>query len=140
MKAIAFAILLSASTTPLEAQWLRHPTPGIPRTADGKPNLAAPAPRTPDGKPDLTGLWQRMSRYARNIATDLKPGEVRPWAEELVQRRLEDLGIDHMSHLCLPWGPNYSTSQRGPRSFRLRSHPRPDEDLTYRRSTSTAAS
>jgi hypothetical protein len=34
------------------------PTPGIPRTADGKPNLATPAPRALDGKPNLSGLWQ----------------------------------------------------------------------------------
>ena len=27
------------------AQWLNHPTPGIPRLPDGKPNLNAPAPR-----------------------------------------------------------------------------------------------
>ena len=133
MKTVAFAILLSAVTTPLAAQWLTHPTPGIPRTADGRPNLAAPAPRTPDGKPDLTGLWQRMSTYWRNIAVDLKPGEVQPWAEALVQRRLEDLGIDHPSHLCLPWGPNYSTSQRRAKIVQT-----PgliiilDEDLTYR--------
>ena len=40
-----------------EAQWLNHPTPGIPRTADGKPDLSAPVPRTADGKPDLSGVW-----------------------------------------------------------------------------------
>ena len=81
-------------------------TAQIPRTADGKPNLAAPAPRTSDGKPDLTGVWLRMSAYGRDVAMDLKPGEVQPWAKALVERRMEDLGIDHMSHLCLPWGPN----------------------------------
>jgi hypothetical protein len=133
MKIIAFAILLSGLTTPLAAQWLEHPTPGIPRTADGKPNLAAPAPRTSDGKPDLTGVWQRLSTYGRDIAADLKPGEVQPWAEALVQRRMEDLGTEHMSHLCLPWGPNYSTSQRRAKIVQT-----PglililDEDLTYR--------
>ena len=42
--------------SPGTAQWLTQPTVGIPRTADGKPNLLAPAPRTPDGKPDLSGL------------------------------------------------------------------------------------
>ena len=31
------------------AQWRGFRTPGIPRTADGKPNLAAPAPKTLDG-------------------------------------------------------------------------------------------
>jgi hypothetical protein len=39
------------------AQWLNFPTPGTPRTRDGKPNLAAPAPRTADGRPDLSGVW-----------------------------------------------------------------------------------
>ena len=38
----------------LSAQWLRQPTASIPRTADGKPNLSAPAPQTADGKPDLS--------------------------------------------------------------------------------------
>jgi len=42
-----------------QAQWLNYPTPGIPRTKDGKPDLAAPAPRTLDGKPDLSGIWGR---------------------------------------------------------------------------------
>ena len=27
------------------AQWLHYPTPGIPRTRDGKADLSAPAPR-----------------------------------------------------------------------------------------------
>ena len=40
------------------AQWLNFPTPGTPRTRDGKPNLAAPAPRALDGKPDLSGVWR----------------------------------------------------------------------------------
>jgi hypothetical protein len=38
------------------AQWVKYPTAGVPRTKDGKPNLAAPAPRTA-GKPDLSGMW-----------------------------------------------------------------------------------
>src|SRR5690606_18763716 len=42
---------------PLGAQWIDYPTAGVPRKADGSPDLEAPAPRTPDGKPDLSGLW-----------------------------------------------------------------------------------
>ncbi len=57
MKIFTTTMIVAALATPLAAQWLHHPTPGIPRTADGKPNLAAAPPRTADGKPDLTGLW-----------------------------------------------------------------------------------
>ena len=93
MRALALVIVLSALATPVSAQWLKHPTPGIPRTPDGKPNLTAPVPRTPDGKPDLSGLWQRISpKYRRNIAADLKPEEIQPWARALVAQRMEDLG------------------------------------------------
>ncbi len=107
----AIAILATALSAPSAAQWLNQPTPGIPRTAGGKPNLAAPAPRTPDGKPDLSGLWNKISpKYSRNIAADLKPGDVQPWAEALVQQRQEDLGKDYMNVLCVPLGPGYTTS------------------------------
>ena len=51
------AMLLAAASASLFAQWPSYPTAGVPRTADGKPNLAAPAPRTADGKPDLSGIW-----------------------------------------------------------------------------------
>ena len=54
MRLFLAAITLVMTTTPAAAQWLDRKTPGIPRTADGKPNLTAPAPRGPDGKPDLT--------------------------------------------------------------------------------------
>jgi hypothetical protein len=134
MKTVVFAIILSALTTPLEAQWVNYPTPGIPRTADGKANLAASPPRTADGKPDLSGIWQRISlKYERNIAADLKPGEIQPWAEALVKQRAEDLQKDHMSVQCLPWGPSYSNSARKAKIVQT-----PglilmlDEDLTYR--------
>src|SRR5499425_1363621 len=51
-------VLLALLSTRAHGQWLNFPTPGTPRTPDGKPNLAAPAPRTVDGKPDLSGVWQ----------------------------------------------------------------------------------
>ena len=87
---IGLAILLSGAM-PSDAQWLKTKTPGIPRTKDGAPHLTAPAPRTTDGKPDLSGLWQRISlKYERNIAADLKPGEIQPWAQTLVRQRAED--------------------------------------------------
>jgi len=58
MQRFVFGALVAAMlTATASAQWIKYPTPGIPRTADGKPNLSAPAPKTPDGKPDLSGLW-----------------------------------------------------------------------------------
>src|SRR5881409_4050058 len=56
--------------SPTSAQWLRYPTPGVPRLADGKPNLTAPAPRTADGKPDLSGIWRLEARCASEGCTD----------------------------------------------------------------------
>jgi hypothetical protein len=50
---LVFALLCSGAP----AQGLNYPTPGMPRTRDGKPNLSAPAPRAPNGKPDLSGVW-----------------------------------------------------------------------------------
>src|ERR687888_2714041 len=52
--ALAVAAALSVS---LHAQWPSYPTPGVPRTADGKPVLDGPAPRTADGKVDFSGIW-----------------------------------------------------------------------------------
>src|ERR1700677_3270421 len=89
---ITAALILSL--TPLCAQWIDYPTPGMPRTTDGKPNLSAPAPRTPDGKPDLSGLWRiGVSRgYGASITTDLAPGDIQLWAQALSHQRLEEFG------------------------------------------------
>jgi hypothetical protein len=95
----------------VQGQWINHPTPGIPRTANGKPNLSAPAPKTSDGKPDLSGIWEKIAdKYFNNIAADLKPGEVQPWAEALYQKRRVDFGKDSMETQCLPDGPASSTT------------------------------
>jgi hypothetical protein len=130
------AILLAV---PLHAQWLHQPTPGIPRTAGGKPDLAAPAPRAPGGKPDLSGLWNKISpKYARNIAADLKPGDIQPWAQALVKQRIEDLGKDYMNVLCVPLGPGYATDADSTGAEQIKIIQTPglililNPDLTYR--------
>ena len=132
-----FAIMISSAA--LTAQWLAQPTPAIPRTADGKPNLTAPPPRAADGKPDLSGLWVKASpKYARNIAADLKPAEILPWARETVEHRREDLGKDGMQIRCLPLGPAYATSGDSTGSEMMRIVQTPslilmlNPDLTYR--------
>jgi hypothetical protein len=44
------AMILCVISVSLTAQWPNHPTPGMPRTPEGKPDLLAPAPRLTDGK------------------------------------------------------------------------------------------
>jgi hypothetical protein len=127
---IAIGIIVCVISPPLVAQWLNFPTPGIPRLADGKPNLAAPAPRTPDGKPDLGGIWGlpcpvgnavqggfagQPSMYCAteiaippefgNIGQSIKDGlPYQPWAAELVKKtRAANRPDDPMSR-CLPPG------------------------------------
>jgi hypothetical protein len=97
----------------LDAQWIKHPTPGLPRLPDGKPNLMAPAPRTPDGKPDLSGLWSNDGgdRYYNNVTADLTTGDVAPSAHELYVKRQLEFGKDSMETLCLPLGPAYLTTR-----------------------------
>jgi len=100
--AVAFSLALPAA-----AQWLNYKTPGIPRTPDGKANLSAPAPRAADGKPDLSGIWRgpRGSVYMTNITSDLKPGDILPWAEAVYQQRVLNLGADSPRAHCLPDPP-----------------------------------
>jgi hypothetical protein len=98
-------IALLAFTTLASAQWLHYPTPGIPRTPDGKPNLTAPAPRTAQGKPDFSGFWQAanplpcdginrvctdlpISQQFLNIGVELKDGlPYLPWVRERVRQK-----------------------------------------------------
>src|SRR5207237_5467341 len=82
MKTTHWLLIGMLSAAPALAQWESVTRTNVPRTADGKPNLSAPAPRTPDGKPDLSGLWWMPNpgpantgvppKYLNNIAADLK--------------------------------------------------------------------
>jgi hypothetical protein len=119
-----------AGATLGNAQWLNYPSPGTPRTKDGKPNLTAPAPHSATGKPDLSGVWQveptpaaelarlfgdlsvenvvgdntgAYSKYLVNILADFKPEDspLRPeFANVLRQRSKEVYPLTR----CLPLG------------------------------------
>lgn len=101
--AIAAALVTTASPA---AQWLQYPTAGIPRTADGKPDLSAPAPRTADGKPDLSGLWRPAAMLIGDIARNLEPGAVpfQPWAEAVYKQRRATDGRDDPTANCIVGG------------------------------------
>ena len=98
--ALVFAVVFPG---PAEAQWLNYPTPGTPRLPDGRPNLSAPAPRTADGKPDLSGVWRGAGPlYRFNIAQDLEPQDIQPWAEQLFLKRVRDSRKDSPLAHCFP--------------------------------------
>ena len=114
MRTFQTAVLIAICAAAASAQWLNYPTPGIPRTKEGKPDLSAPAPRTADGKVDLSGLYQaNNARYFGNIAADFKPGEfpIQPWAAALAKQREEDFRKDDPYSHCLPLGvPRINTA------------------------------
>ena len=138
MRRVLPLFLLVLVGVDVSAQWVKYPNPGTPRTADGKPDLTAPAPRA-NGKPNLSGVWHvqptgraemkrlfgddvdkievpgmeidTISKYAVNIFQDFKPAEAprRPEVFEVLKRR-GDTGIEllPLTH-CLPAGIPLST-------------------------------
>jgi hypothetical protein len=61
MKSLLNAAVLLGTVAVLSysalAQWKPYPTPNVPKTATGEPDMNGPTPRTADGKPDLSGIW-----------------------------------------------------------------------------------
>jgi len=125
--ASTLGLLLAGAVTCVDAQWLDYRDPRIPRTADGKPNLAAASPRL-NGKPDLTGVWQTertptdefvrvlgpglpqlqvdladITKHVLNVFWGLKPEEepLRPEGAAILKQRLSS-GEDFQSAQCLP--------------------------------------
>jgi len=99
------ALLFTASL--LSAQWVSPKTLGIPRTADGKPDLKAKAPRAADGTLDLSGLWSLSDEtYWHDISATLGPDGVplQPWAATLYRERRDNEGKDNPIARCMPAG------------------------------------
>jgi hypothetical protein len=105
-------IFVAATWVPASAQWLHYPTPGIPRTPDGKADLSAPAPRTPDGKPDLSGIWRGPEdKWFRDLGSAGADIAMLPWAASLYNQRKENQQKGHPSERCLGHGvTDYDTS------------------------------
>jgi hypothetical protein len=70
---IWIVVMLIGAPVCASAQSLNYPTPGVPRTKDGKPSLSAAAPRR-SGRPDLSGVWQVESSSRKELAPYLLPG------------------------------------------------------------------
>src|SRR5918992_1414953 len=100
MRPFLVALVLIAGTMPAAAQWLDRSWPGIPRTADGKPNLTAPAPRGPDGKPDLTGVWE-----GSNVVARPDPASLQPWVLDLARQHQQEYYKGRPFYQCRPSGP-----------------------------------
>jgi hypothetical protein len=127
---LATLVLLLTSATAVQAQWLDLPTPGIPRTADGKPHLAAPAPRAADGRPELTGLWRPVG-----TSGDLRDAtKIQAWARTRMAEHERTFYKEGPQFLCLPSGPGFVAGGGGLR--RLVQSPTMiavlNGDLTYR--------
>jgi hypothetical protein len=105
MRLFLAALILTVGAVPATAQWVDRATPGIPRKADGKPNLTAPAPRGPDGKLDLTGIWNGPVPD-----TDFNPANAQPWINDLVRQRQQQYHRTRPSYQCLPSGPEADRS------------------------------
>jgi hypothetical protein len=121
MRAAIAAILVWIVTAGVSAQWIRYPSAGVPKGADGKPNLSAPAPRAADGRPDFSGVWlvdgfgppgaEGTGPVPRTVFFDVAHGlnGQRPpylsWAAKLRDDRREQEAKDNPDARCLPLGP-----------------------------------
>src|SRR5215471_12761697 len=116
-RSISALIVLLWVCVPLSAQWQNYPTPGIPRTPDGKPDLSARAPKTPDGKPDLSGVWtvRNGNKYFQDLGADGVEIPMLPSAKALYEERKGNLQKGHPSERCLGHGVVDFDSHQTPR-------------------------
>ena len=136
LRSTVVASLLMASPAGVLAQWLDYPTPGIPRTASGEPDLDAPAPRTADGKPDFSGTWfanvpardyckeadciqeERMAREQINLGINMPDGlPYTEWSKEQMVERRANGGREDPHTYCMP--PNFPRAWTLPQYMKI---------------------
>jgi hypothetical protein len=133
---VAMIMVMAVSVATLSAQWPKQPTPGVPRTAGGEPDMNGPVPKTADGKPDLSGVWRgggggggRQGAAApppggppvagfRDVAQNITGGlPLTPYGAELLKTRVAGNSKDNPEAHCLPMGIIQLHTQGAPRKF-----------------------
>lgn len=134
MSRISSLLTLLVLPLALSAQWPDYPSANVPKGADGKPDLNAPAPRTPDGHIDFSGIWENVRGYIGrpprgfpadpaldapppppppgppaatffNIGAGFPNGlPLMPWAYKELKERMDNNSKDNPDAHCLPMG------------------------------------
>jgi len=147
LRTVVVVLLGAALAIFTYVQYTSGQAPGVPRTPDGKVDLAAAAPRTADGKPDLSGIWttdgtgpaemerlfpgigdlsvpgddaRYFSKYFLNVFADFTQPDVpmRPEAVPILMARLKDGFATHVpTSKCQPAGIPMGDLLPSPRRF-----------------------